>query len=175
MAKCFDNCACGRHKRLPLSASVVDRLRRQTVVLSSGCWEWRGAKTQDGYGRIIWNGVRQPIHRVAYEIFIGGIPLDKEIDHVSDRGCVSRACWNPDHLEAVTHRENCLRGNTVAAVNAAKESCPKGHLYAGENLYFEPKSGSRRCRRCDYENNRRRRLAAASGRVADHERTGETR
>lgn len=154
---CRDGCTCGRHRRLPLSASVVDRLWRQTTVLDSGCLRWDGAKTNDGYGLIGWNGKLWFVHRVAYQIFCGEIDADKEIDHVSARGCVSRACWNHEHLEVVTHRENCLRGDTLGAIHAAKTHCPQGHPYSEPNLYIEPKSGGRRCRKCDYAKNRRRR------------------
>jgi hypothetical protein len=34
-----------------------------------------------------------------------------------------------------------------AAENANKVSCPRGHPYAGENLYVNPK-GARECRAC---------------------------
>jgi hypothetical protein len=48
-----------------------------------------------------------------------------------------------------------MRGRAITAIHAAKTHCPKGHPYSGSNLYIEPKSGSRRCRRCDYEKHQR--------------------
>jgi len=66
-----------------------------------------------------------------------------EIDHL----CRVRCCVNPDHLEAVTHRENILRGNTFAAVNAAKTHCPKGHEYTPENTRIHT-GGRRQCIAC---------------------------
>ena len=75
-----------------------------------GCWVWFGAQcTPNGYGQlyITVDGVKKKlyVHRVAYELVIGNIPDGLEIDHL----CRVRNCVNPDHLEAVTHRENILR------------------------------------------------------------------
>lgn len=42
-------------------------------------------------------------------------------------------CVNPDHLEAVTNRENVLRGAGVTAQNARKEFCKYGHEFTPEN------------------------------------------
>lgn len=71
------------------------------------------------------------------------------IDHVKDRGCVSTLCVNPAHLEAVTMRENNLRGRTNAcAVNARKTLCKRGHPLSGDNLYLIPSGAGRACREC---------------------------
>jgi hypothetical protein len=48
----------------------------------------------------------------------------------------------------VTQRENNLRGNTVAAANAAKTHCPKGHEYTEDNIYWTTSLG-RQCRACE--------------------------
>jgi hypothetical protein len=55
-----------------------------------------------------------------------------EIDHL----CRNPSCSNPNHLEAVTRRENILRGagpTALKARNAAITHCPKGHEYSTEN------------------------------------------
>lgn len=101
------------------------------------CWLWVGATTTAGYGRFtITLGYRKPqsfvqAHRFSYELLIGPIPAGLTIDHL----CRTPACVRPDHLEPVTMRENILRGNSVAAANAAKTHCPQGHPYDEYNTY----------------------------------------
>ena len=65
---------------------------------------------------------------------------------------------NPDHLEAVTHRENVLRGQSLAAENVAKTHCPHGHAYDEENTYVKMIPGGGRwriCRACGRDANTR--------------------
>lgn len=83
------------------------------------------------------------------------------IDHL----CGVRRCVNPEHLEAVTHRENLLRGTGFAAVNAAKTHCPHGHEYTPENTYHNPNpNGGRICRTCKRKRDaERRRRSLAEG------------
>ena len=66
------------------------------------CWPWPGAKMQKGYGLIWLNGRTQRAHRVAYELHIGPIPDGLMLDHI----CYARDCFNPAHLEPVTHAQN---------------------------------------------------------------------
>lgn len=75
----------------------------------SGCWEWTGARHQRGYGSVSWEGSNQPAHRVVYTLLAGPIPDGLTLDHVEARGCASRACCWPAHLEPVTGAENTRR------------------------------------------------------------------
>ena len=57
-------------------------------------------------------------HRWSYQHHIGPVPEGLVLDHL----CRVRHCVNPDHLEPVTSRENTLRGEGFAAVNADEAS-----------------------------------------------------
>lgn len=97
----------------------------------TACWEWDRAKTTKGYGQLKGDsGKVEYAHRISYELFYGKIPDELQIDHL----CRNRACVNPLHLEAVTCRVNILRGVGVAAKNARKTHCPRGHKLCGGNL-----------------------------------------
>lgn len=75
------------------------------VTPDTFCWEWGRCKDQWGYGLIKDGGKMRRVHRVSYEMWFGDIPAGLEIDHL----CYVRHCLNPDHLEAVTGRENNRR------------------------------------------------------------------
>jgi hypothetical protein len=73
------------------------------------CWIWQRGLTRDGYGQtyVLSKAVRA--HRLFYERFKGPVPRHLVVDHL----CCVRSCVNPDHLEAVTHRENVIRAVAV--------------------------------------------------------------
>ncbi len=143
---------------------LPDRLwRRIQPCPMSGCWIWTGCATPKGYGYASRPGPpRKPfyVHRWTYEIANGGLPpADMELDHL----CRQPSCCNPLHLEAVTCRENALRGIGWAAINAAKTHCRHGHEYTVENTLRNP-DGTRRCKICrDACRRRYGELAVASG------------
>ena len=102
-------------------------------------------------------------HQLAYEAFIGSVPTGLEVDHI----CRVRDCLNPFHLEAVTHRENVLRGQGRAARQARQTHCLRGHPLAGENLYYNARSRRRTCNTCRRLSVRTRRAARVTARQLD--------
>ena len=110
---------------------------------ADGCWLWTGCVRSDGYGSVRFAGRVTYPHRVVYEFIRGPVPEGLTLDHL----CRVRHCVNPAHLEAVTHKENCLRGTSPLAVNAARTHCPRGHAYDEANTLYD--RGKRTCRECN--------------------------
>ncbi len=134
--------------------TLEERLEAKTSPEpNSGCWLWTGAVNNQGYPQIHNMGKTELAHRLSYEVHVGPIPIDLQLDHK----CRVPCCINPDHLEPVTSRENYLRGigpEVNGDFQRAKTHCPQGHPYLGDNLYVDSR-GWRFCRTCDREKSRR--------------------
>jgi len=128
------------------------------VDLSGDCWLWTGGLDRYGYGKFTLDYRTLIAHRAGWELLVGPIESDHELDHTCHdikSGCVPstcmhRRCVNPDHLEPVTRAVHILR--TVAAGGT---ECRRGHRYSDENTYRRS-NGRYECRVC-----RRLRKAAA--------------
>ena len=132
---------------LPMGPIKSDPLHLQLPWLiekSGACWVWKGHLCR-GYGQFCLHGKRQPAHRAVYEALVGPVPDGLVIDHL----CRNRACVNPSHLEAVSFRENVLRGVAPSAQNARKTHCIRGH-----KLPDKPQRRCLACRRQRYREGR---------------------
>lgn len=135
--------------------TAVERFEaKYTPEPNSGCWLWTAGTDPKGYGDF-WSGTNSiRAHRFAYELYKGPIPDGLVLDHL----CRVPCCVNPDHLEAVTHRENILRGIGPSAHNAKKTHCIYGHPFTEDNTsIWNTKLGpARRCKECDRQSARRK-------------------
>lgn len=118
-------------------------MRNVSINPNTQCWEWQAYCTPNGYPAA--TAKRKHVdfyaHRQAY-IYSHNtiIPPDREINHL----CYNTRCINPEHLECVTPRENQLYSpTTLASLQAARTTCPRGHTYDGVNA-----KGARFCRQC---------------------------
>lgn len=122
----------------------------------NGCVEFATAPNVGGY-RTLWvnqAGRKVFAHRLALVIQNGAdIPDGMVIDHL----CRNRACVNPSHLEVVWQIDNMRRGESLAARTRRAEVCANGH---DPSNWREYPNGTRVCRECINERDRRRRESA---------------
>lgn len=94
--------------RMPRGKKPIPALERFIAKVAFGeHWVWMAVRTEHGYG--VFSG--NQAHRWAYEQWVGSIPEGFVIDHL----CRIPSCVHPDHLEAVTQRENLRRSNNFMA------------------------------------------------------------
>lgn len=109
------------------------------------CWLWLGKPRSTGYGTMQVAGRMEYVHRLSHVFFIGLIPDGLQVDHL----CRVLLCVNPSHLEAVTQRENLLRGESPSGQYARRTHCLNGHELTPDNLVHEAKfPNQRKCRTC---------------------------
>lgn len=124
--------------------------------MSGECWVFGGAQHSNGYGAVgmIENGrkVTRFVHRVAYRVLVEEIPDGLQLDHL----CRNRKCWNPAHLDPVTHRVNGMRGASPTVAVRLSGACMKGHPQTEGNVYRKP-NGHQQCAVCARATAKRRR------------------
>ena len=140
------------HPMSPVQIPVLDeaatkRFEKWFRVDESGCWLWLGHPQPNGYGNISIYDQVYKAHRVSYRLYKGPIPDGLTIDHL----CRVTLCVNPDHLEAVTMRENVLRGRSFIVDQVRQTHCIHGHLLDGRRA-----NNSRYCLTCNRARNNER-------------------
>ena len=132
---------------------VMRRVAFEDHGFHSPCWIFTGGSNGRGYGKVsvgyeaLGTKDKRSAHHVTYLAFQGYIDEGLELDHL----CRVPRCVNPGHLEAVSHRENIMRGSAPGAVRAKSASithCKRGHEYTPANTYVGTSSRGYRCRAC---------------------------
>ena len=131
----------------------------------TGCWNWIGRRGHNGYGITSYmgnNNVR--VHRLSAHFYLG---FDLKSNLLVCHRCDNPACFNPKHLFIGT-----ISANAVDSVKkgrhaeSKKTHCPQGHEYNEQNTYsWRP--NVRRCRVCNAEAQKRRKIARMTHRNGD--------
>jgi len=114
----------------------------------NNCWRWLWTVAPCGYAKLSRGGKNYTVSRLVYELLVGKIPHGLCIDHL----CRVRDCVNPFHLEAVTNKENVLRGVGLTSINSKKTHCKRGHKFTKENTKYSNGGKNRACRKCSWIN-----------------------
>ena len=126
----------------------MERLMQKVTINEHGCWLVNQSLDEDGYHVTSYKGKSVRCHRKVYELVNGDIADNLVCDHYY---CNTRNCVNPDHIMVTTSKENTQRG---ISYNREKTHCKQGHEFTSENTWYEH-NGSRHCRKCMYESNKR--------------------
>ncbi len=131
-----------------LHMPLQERFLKYVEKLES-CWEWRGARSGDGYGTFQLPNKLIGAHRMAYILYKGEIPAGLCVCHK----CDNPICINPEHLFLGTVVDNNRDRDTKGRGRKITTVCPRGHQYTEENTY---RSGRYKdCRKCRVERTRR--------------------
>jgi hypothetical protein len=111
------------------------------------CWEWRGHRSHDGYGRVKIKGKIFTASRAVLFLTRGEpIPPGTYACH----SCDNPPCCNPAHLWLGTNRDNQLDARRKGRSFSAKRThCKHGHVLDEDNTYRRPdRANWRECRAC---------------------------
>lgn len=140
-----------------LATPVEERLGDKFTI-GPGCWIWHAAIDDNGYGRVHNPGGSCLAHVVLYEFVVGPVPDGLELDHT----CRTPSCVRPSHMEPVTHAENMARvPRELFDSHSHITRCPRDHAYTPANTYR--RNGSRHCKACKLESQRRHRALKREG------------
>ena len=100
MSKCWK--AIAKEKKLFSGRDLVRFLQRVNVGEEGECWEWSGAKTPEGYGRLRFGGRQWYSHRLMFHLMLEPLKRDDVVLHT----CNNPKCCSPFHLAVGTQEQN---------------------------------------------------------------------
>jgi hypothetical protein len=83
------------------------------TVKPSGCWEWNGKGSAQGYGYVYHGNGKTLAHRVSWENTFGPVPDGLGVLHK----CDNPPCVNPDHFFVGTNADNTRDRNNKGRAN----------------------------------------------------------
>lgn len=142
-----------------MSTELPDRMLSRRQVTPTGCWEWTGSRDPNGYGRFRWGKRVLRAHRVVAHL-VHGLDLADPRQFARHK-CDNPPCFNPDHIEPGTPRDNYRDGIERGRIAPQrlrrrpplKPTCGRGHLFDEANTRWRP-DGTRACRACALLNGR---------------------
>lgn len=100
---------------------VCSFFRNISLDEKTGCWNWTGARTYGGYGRLWYLGRPEFVHRISAHCYLNFDFASKL--HVLHH-CDNPACFNPKHLYIGTHAQNM---HDISIRGKRKPFCVHGH------------------------------------------------
>jgi hypothetical protein len=99
------------------------------TTATSGCMEWSGSLSGNGYGKVKFKGKQMGAHVFSWIIHNGEFQPGLMVLHK----CDNRKCCNPDHLFIGTHAENMKDGVSKKRFHSLRgEDHPKHKLTKGD-------------------------------------------
>jgi hypothetical protein len=88
-------------------------LESKRLITEKGCWEWTGSRDGKGYGQIVIQYKHYGVHRLAAWIY-----KNYDLKSLLEQAhlCENPICFNPEHLDEMTHAQNMQSINKVRKV-----------------------------------------------------------
>lgn len=93
----------------------LDRIKNNTTISDTGCWEWQKSCNSAGYGQLTENKKYWSAHRYAY-----ACKNTLSDGDVVRHTCHNRKCCNPEHLKIGTHKDNWEDSKDLHLESASK-------------------------------------------------------
>ena len=111
--------------KLKYKKSLAQLVEEKTLTcFNDECWIWTSSHDMDGYPQVSYEGKLVYVYALSYTIRYYDVDETLELsnyDYQFDHLCLTRACYNPKHIERVTVAENNRRKNALIT------HCKYGH------------------------------------------------